>query len=328
MNQMNQMKNNGIAAIMFTALCFWFVSGCVSVRWTLKETPYGNETPQTMNIALPREQKAVHAIVYIHGGFYFSGSKWWYPVFLADFAENNIVASIDYRLLSGKENTITINEMLSDVHNALGRIQSIAEENGIVIKDFILAGHSSGAHLALLYAYKYLQENPSGGVKIAACVSLSGPTDYTDDFGWSSMPVYGPTLEQRLQTMSWIGTGLTGRAMELTRYDWTGQKNYAEYEPHIRSISPVTYVNGGGAIPPTLLVHGIDDRCVPYGNSIKLKAALDRYGVPNKLITPSGKGNNHMLGGRPNRTNAARPIRYGKAAWVAEAKEWISRYVQ
>jgi acetyl esterase/lipase len=86
--------------------------------------------------------------------------------------------------------------MLSDINDALLKIQNTAKENGIAIKYFILAGHSSGEHLALLYAYKYLQENnSSGAIKIASCASLAGPVDYTDDFGWSSMAMYGGTVE-------------------------------------------------------------------------------------------------------------------------------------
>jgi dipeptidyl aminopeptidase/acylaminoacyl peptidase len=86
------------------------------------------------------------------------------------------------------------------------------------------------------------------------------------------------------------------------------------------------YVNEN--VPPTLLVHGTDDRCVPYSNSIKLQAVLDKYSISNKLITTSGTGNNHMLGGKPNRTDAVKPITYKNETWVNDAKEWIIQYLR
>jgi acetyl esterase/lipase len=230
------MKGKEIVKMIFMVFFCCFVIGCVSINWTLEDIPYGEETLQSVNIIMPKDPNNVHAIIYIHGGFYFSGNKLWYPLFLTEFAEKNIFASINYRLISGKENTVNIDEMLSDVNNALIKIKNTAEENGITIKDFILAGHSSGGHLALLYAYKYLKENNIDAIKIAACVSLAGPADYRDDFGWSSMSMYGNTVEQRLKTMSWIGTELTGYSMELTQYDWNNQNNYAEYLPYKISL--------------------------------------------------------------------------------------------
>ncbi|MDR1099706.1 MAG: prolyl oligopeptidase family serine peptidase [Treponema sp.] len=201
-------------------------------------------------------------------------------------------------------------------------------ENGVNINDFILAGHSAGAHLALLYGYKYFQENEKRNINVAACVSLSGPSDYTDDFGWSSMTYYGEDLQERLSTISLIGTKLTGYDIELTQYNWNQQKNYSEFKEYAEEISPIIYVNRKDKLPPTLLVHGLDDRIVPYSNSIKLNAALDTTNVPHKLITVIGTGNNHMLGGKSHRTDSVKPIKYKNQAWINETKDWLELYLQ
>lgn len=42
--------------------------------------------------------------------------------------------------------------------------------------------------------------------------------------------------------------------------------------------------------PPTIIIHGTDDKLVDYVNSIKLKAELDRSNVRNELVTISGAG--------------------------------------
>jgi dipeptidyl aminopeptidase/acylaminoacyl peptidase len=165
-------------------------------------------------------------------------------------------------------------------------------------------------------------------MNIAACISLSGPSDYTDDFGWSSMTYYGENLQKRLSTISLIGTQLTGYDIELTQYNWTRQNNYSEFKEYAEEISPIMYVYKTDDLPPTLLVHGLDDKIVPYSNSIRLNAALDNTSVPHKLITSTGTGNNHMLGGKSNKTNSVKPIRYKNQAWINEVKDWLEIYLQ
>jgi acetyl esterase/lipase len=321
--------------IICTTVFFSLVIGCSNitqgnvknVSWTFENVPYGPNENQTFNIVMPERKDNVHAIVYIHGGFYYSGNKLWYPLFLTHFSENNVFVTVDYRLIG--YNDIHMDEMLEDVDNALKKIRYISNENGYNINDFILIGHSAGAHIGLLYGYKYFQDNDNRQIKISACISLAGPTDYTDDEGWSSMGYYGKTVEERLTALSWIGTELTGHEIKLAQYDWTKQDNWPEYEIYAGEISPIKYIDNNAArIPPTLLVHGTDDRIVPYSNSLRLNSALDNTSVMHKLITVTGSGNNHMLGGEPNRTDSVKPIEYQNQTWIHETKEWLETYLQ
>ncbi|GMO52790.1 MAG: hypothetical protein Ta2G_10780 [Termitinemataceae bacterium] len=288
---------------------------------------YGLDERQTLTIRIP-QKKAAHAIVYIHGGFYYAGNRLWYPDFLADYAEDTVFATIDYRLISIANNTIHLDDMLADVDSALAKISILANEHDVSITDFILVGHSAGAHIALLYGYKYFLENADKQIPIAACVSLAGPSDYTDDFGWSAMSYYGANLKDRLLQLSWLGSELVGTKINLVQYNWTAQNNYDEFKNYIESISPIMYVDKDKKLPPTLLVHGIDDSIVPYSNSVKLDAALNTTDVPHELITVTGTGNNHMLGGMPDRANAITPIRYKNEPWVDDAKVWLESYLK
>lgn len=314
--------------MFFMVAFFSFLAGCTkSVQWTFENIPYGTNAEQTFNMILPKKNNG-HVIVYLHGGFYYSGNKLWYPLFLTEFAENNIFVTMDYRLIKRNDNNIHMDDIISDVDNALIKIIEISNKNGITVKDFILVGHSAGAHIGLLYAYKFFQENNSRKIKISTCVSLAGPSDYTDDFGWSSMTYYGRNTEERLSTLSWIGTELTGHEIKLTEYDWTNQDNWPEYINYANEISPINYVYKIEQIPPTLLVHGLNDAIVPYSNSIRLNSALKNISVPHKLITVTGSGNNHMLGGRSYRTDSVKPIRYKDQLWIDEVKKWIQEYLK
>jgi acetyl esterase/lipase len=174
---------------------------------------YGADESQNFDIIIPKE-KEVHAPVYIHGGAYLTGNKSQYPSFLPDYAKNNIFATIDYRLVNA-DNDVQMADILSDVNAALMKITEVSNTHDVTIRDFILVGHSAGGHIGLSYGYKYNNENPK--IKIAACVSLSGPTDFSDDIGWSSMTMWGENIESRLLFLSRVGSKLAGHTIELTQ---------------------------------------------------------------------------------------------------------------
>ena len=297
------------------------------IKWNFQNISYGPDSSQKFDMICGKNN--VHAIVYIHGGAYFTGNRLEYPSFLADFSENNLVATMDYRVVNA-DNEIHLGDILSDVNGALEKITELAKENGVNVSDFMLVGHSAGGHIALLYAYKHYQKNEK--IKIAACVSLAGPTDFTDDSGWSSMGMWGKDLNTRLEFLSWMGTRLTdykkltGSSMLLTQYNWTKQKNFFRYRKHIEDISPVKYVSNMRRLPPTLLVHALDDDQVPYSNPVRLKTLLDDTSTPHKLITPGGNADSHMLGGIVFSENS--PFVFQNQDWVNEAKAWMKTYLE
>ena len=290
------------------------------ISWDFRDLPYGPDPLQKFDMACKRKG-SVHAIVHIHGGAFFSGSRAHYPSFLAHYAKDNLVATIDYRVIS-PDNDICMKDILSDIDSALSAMINISGSGGIEIRDFVLLGHSAGGQLVLMYAYGYPQKNAR--VKIAACLSMAGPTDLSDDLGWPLMPTWGKTIEERLAFYSWMGSRLSGANVRLTQSDWTAQCDYPEMEKHVNAISPVAFVTHDSGLPPTLLVHGRGDDQVPYTNAVILKRALDDAAVPNKLITPEGDGSDHLLGGKVGHSSDL--VSYRDQAWVDEAIKWLETY--
>ena len=138
---------------------------------------------------------------------------------MADFTKDNVVATINYRVIK-ENNNISMIDMLADIYSALAKIARLSEANEVSIKKFILVGHSAGGHIALLFGYMISHiEN----TKIAACVSLAGPTDFSDDLGWSSMSAWDPNLGTRLAFFSHIGSRLAGLPIKLTQGFYTRQ---------------------------------------------------------------------------------------------------------
>ena len=286
-----------------------------NLNWDIQNASYGDYERQKLDIAFPKKERA-NAIIYIHGGAYFTGNKSEYPEFLSDYAKDNVIASIDYRVIE-ELNNIHMGDILLDLNNVIVKIIELSYLNNVKINELILIGHSAGGHIGLLYGYKY-------PMNIAACISLAGPTDFSDDLGWSSMPMWGKDMKERLIFMSWMGSRLAKFSIELKQFNWTKQDNYSIFEKYINEISPIMYVNKQNKIPPTLLVHARGDDQVPYSNAIRLKNALDNNNVINKLITPEGFADNHMLGGVVYKE--ASPI-FFNCQWVNEAKTWLEGFL-
>jgi dipeptidyl aminopeptidase/acylaminoacyl peptidase len=55
-----------------------------------------------------------------------------------------------------------------------------------------------------------------------------------------------------------------------------------------KQLSPINYVRPDG--PPVITIQGDQDDIAPYADTVRMHAALDRAGVPNRLITLKGRG--------------------------------------
>ena len=73
------------------------------MRFNFQNVRYGADEQQNFEIIIPKRKEA-HGIVFIHGGAYLIGNKFQYPSFLPDYSENNVFATIDYRLVKPDNN--------------------------------------------------------------------------------------------------------------------------------------------------------------------------------------------------------------------------------
>lgn len=121
-----------------------------------------------------------------------------------------------------------------------------------------LMGHSAGAHIAALLAldHAYLANAGIANPQIKGLVGLSGPYDF--------LP---------------LGEGYLRSVFP---------------EPLRASSQPINFVSNRA--PPTLLIHGTDDRVVQPKNSDNLAAALTEAGVSVELIRYEGMGHSRVVG--------------------------------
>jgi len=119
---------------------------------TIKDLKYGNDNKQSLDVYMPKKNLNKRVIFMVHGGAWRIGDK----------ASRNVIRnkvkhwvsqgytfiSTNYRLVPD----VDVNEQAKDVAKAIAFSQKYLKKYGIKSKDFILMGHSAGAHLVSLVA--------------------------------------------------------------------------------------------------------------------------------------------------------------------------------
>lgn len=231
----------------------------------LKDVVYGEEkVRQSVNIILPKDVKGDCGLIFnIHAGAWKTGDK-------SGLLESDIekatktgiaVASLNFRYLSEETN---LDDILLDITNALKKVKDVAKRYGLNINKVMLQGGSSGGHLALLYAYKMKAVSP---IEIACVYAFSAPSDLSN-----KQYIFSKSGKCRMEKY----------LSEMMGKDFFYCK-YKCFEEELKKLSAQYYVDADAV--PTGLVHGKLDTSVPYSDSENLKKLLDKYSIPNVLIT-------------------------------------------
>ncbi|MBP8083019.1 MAG: alpha/beta fold hydrolase [Spirochaetes bacterium] len=208
---------------------------------------YGSDDNQTLDLYLPEgRSEETPLFIIIHGGGWAGGDKsewgtWPKGISESDFA----VANINYRLVDGN---ITWQDQISDIRSVVDFLSQKARNEDYIFSSetIILMGHSAGAHLSLLYTYKYDTDN-----RIKSVISMAGPTDLTSSALKNQLADKGILLNQI--------------------FDDASEENEA---------SPILFIKN----VPTLLFHGKVDDVVPYSQSENLAAKMLSEGYNCKKV--------------------------------------------
>ncbi|HVR89038.1 MAG TPA: alpha/beta hydrolase [Candidatus Limnocylindria bacterium] len=206
------------------------------------------------------------ALVVVHGGSWRNGDK----------GEGSTDPTITNRIFSGRGITVydieyrlvpaaTFPAQLEDVLCALGHVRAHAKDDGVDPERVALLGRSSGAHLALLAAYRAGRDPVPTGcdrpATVRGVISLYGPTDLARGYR-------APAEPDLIGGSGAIADLLGGTPDALpARYAQATPQNALD-----RSV------------PPTLLIHGDADQIVKPYHSTSLAAALAESGGTVALI--------------------------------------------
>ena len=233
------------------------------------------------------------ALVYLHGGAWSLLDKDFFtrPFFRHLAAQGHVVMDVAYRLYPETD----MLGMVGDAKRAIAWMKAQGQAYGVNPERVVVAGGSSGGHLALLAAY-----TPKDGaltpddvgetdLSVRAVISCYGPTDLRAYYDHTQQDIWGdlgqatearppgPLIRRVLGTSyERLGLGKTGAgggAMEplLGGTPETVPERYALF-------SPTTHVQPG--CPPTLLIQGKEDVIAPVTATNLLCEQLVAAGVP------------------------------------------------
>jgi acetyl esterase/lipase len=231
------------------------------------------------------------ALVYLHGSAWCMldkdvGTR---PLFRHLTAQGHVVVDVAHRLFPETD----LPGMVADTKRALAWAKAHAADLQIQSDRIVVAGGSSGGHLALLAAYA--ADDPSltpaelagSDQQVCAVVSLYGQADLAAHYyhtsqhkscrpddpqpDWDAPPppwarrLFGPDAG-RLQLVP------------ASRLDWLVGGTPTQLPDRYAQLSPLHRVHPG--CPPTLLVHGQHDQMAPVAAMRRLQRRLEQAGVP------------------------------------------------
>ena len=242
-----------LARVLGLTLAFGMLSASAKeLHNIVYSSPDGHEN--VLDLDVPEEGAGPFPLVIlIHGGGWSSGSRenFTAPELVEDgFA----VATIDYRLAP----EFKFPAYIQDVKSAIRFLRGHASQYQLNPDKIGLWGSSAGGHLAVL----------------AALSDKAGPWDVGDNLEVSSsvqavVDWFGPTSFQGLENASESAKNTVKQAFGDDSLLW-------------RQASPLFLVHRGA--PPFLIMHGLQDKLVPFSQSEQLYDSLRAAEVSAKLV--------------------------------------------
>jgi len=204
-----------------------------------RHVPYGPLPRQKLDVHLPKSGKARAVILYLYGGGWVSGARWYYRLFGRTMAARGFGTVVpDYHLYPHA----AFPRFVEDAALAFKWTHDNAARLGGDTSRLFVMGHSAGAHIATLLALdpKYLRACGLEPSAIRGVIAMAGP--YT-----------------------------------LNPFKWSVMKDIfaaAVAEPH--GARPIKLVRAGA--PDMLLLHGASDRVVKAETTVNFASALQEAG--------------------------------------------------
>jgi len=248
-----QTKTNRLVLLIAFVI---FIAGCATVKkttainalvpkdgYSLQQLSYGNHPDQSLDLYLPKISKPKIPIVYIYGSAWrkkFSKSDY---LFVAQ-----ALTSLGHPVIMPEHRRfpeVKFPVFVDDIADAISYFDRQNTALPQPFDEFILMGHSSGAHMAALLAtdQQYFKKR-NLKARLAGLIAMSGPYDLPLDEA-EVFPIFNSSSAKR--------------------------------------VKPLLNVRRG--MPPTLILHGLLDPRVPPHHAERFRDALLRNGnsVTTKL---------------------------------------------
>ena len=225
---------------------------------------------QKLDLYIPDEGENLPLIIWIHGGAWLGGDKAHYNP--REYLKSGYAgASINYRL----SQHATFPAQIEDVKAAVRWLRANAETYRLDPDRFAAWGSSAGGHLVAMLGTTGDVNEFEVGEHLEVSSRVQAVVDY-----------YGPTDFLQMDAHR-LPDGLVHDAPDSPESKLVGGP-IQEHKDRVAKANPITYVSEDDS--PFLIIHGDQDKLVPYQQSVLLKDALEKTGVPVTFYKVEGGG--------------------------------------
>ena len=227
-----------------------------------------------LDLYLPKSDKPLPVVIWIHGGGWRNGGKGNAGPARALIEQGYAVVDVEYRL-SGEA---IFPAQIQDCKAAIRWVRANKQKYNLDADHIGVWGGSAGGHLvALLGTSGDVEEfetdtHSNYSSRVQAVCDWFGPTDLLQ---MNEQAIPGSTMDHDAADSP--ESQLVGGPIQQQPYMALAEK-----------ANPIEYVSEDD--PPFLIVHGDDDKLVSYRQSELLQAALTKVGVQSKLQIEPGAG--------------------------------------
>ncbi|MFC4635565.1 alpha/beta hydrolase fold domain-containing protein [Dokdonia ponticola] len=227
---------------------------------TYTNVSYGDDPQQVYDLYLPegRTAETTKVIVIIHGGGWTSGDKSDMAssvAFVQAFHPDHAIVNVNYVLASIPDIPAFPNQYF-DIRAVINQLTAQSDDLQI-LPEFGMIGASAGAHLAMMYDYRYDVDD-----QIKFVINIVGPSDFTDPF-YADDPNFDLALDF-----------------------FVDESQYPSGTDYAAANSPALQVSSTSS--PTLLFYGNEDPLVPLTNGTRLDSRLNMYNIPHLFTVYQG----------------------------------------
>jgi acetyl esterase/lipase len=285
--------NSARALIIFSlAICLIQVSTAASAADPSynhqQDVIYGRKfgTALTMDVFTPKKDpKGIGVVMVVSGGF-FSSRESIFPAFVRPLTDRGYTV---FAVLHGSQPRYTIPEIVLDINHAVRFIRYHAKDYGIDPDRIGITGASAGGHLSLMLGTAGDKGDPNAkdpvdrvSSRVQAVACFFPPTDFLN---------YGKAGEAKIHATDHAPpyrAAFDYRELDKESRLWVPITDSKRLEEIARQISPAWHVSPDD--PPTLIIHGDQDRLVPLQQSELIIEKLKKAGVKTNLVVKKGAG--------------------------------------
>lgn len=226
----------------------------------------GRDVP--LDVYSPDENSGHPVLVFIHGGGWSRYTKALFaPLAMRLMTDGLVVVVPDHTPYPEAHYQDMADESAAAVHWTMENIEQYGGDPNRVV----VAGHSSGGHLAALSVMdpKFLDAYGRTKDELCGLMILSSGCDYYAQWAFE-LGKGGPDGTELMELI----IGLIG-------------------PDHLAEASPINYVQAD--LPPIMIVHGDRDKTAPVSEAYRFHAALQEAGAQSELKIHQGQGHSEIM---------------------------------